>query len=183
MNVALMVKWIWRIFSEQNEKLLWVKLLRAKYRVSELFSSPNSVGCSSFLHSIHKIKDHFKLGVRFHRGASSKVSFWNDLWVGEVSLRVRFSALFQKISDSDLTIAQVYSEEGWRIPFRRSLDQNDLQAWRELCAIVEEIDLAQIGSPGTSSPLATSLQDLCILRCAKNQRFLSQSICGTLLFP
>jgi hypothetical protein len=55
---------------------------------------------------------------------------------------VRFFALFQKNSDSELTIAQAYSEEGWRIPFHRSLDQNDLQAWRELCAIVEEIDLA-----------------------------------------
>jgi hypothetical protein len=64
------------------------------------------------------------------------------LWVGGVALRVRFSTLFQKSSDSDLSIAQAYSEEGWRIPFRRSLDQNDLQAWRELCNVVEEIDLA-----------------------------------------
>jgi hypothetical protein len=55
---------------------------------------------------------------------------------------VRFPSLFQKSSDSDLSIAQAYSEEGWRIPFRRSLDQNDLQAWRNLCNIVEEIDLA-----------------------------------------
>jgi hypothetical protein len=68
------------------------------------------------------------MGVRFHPGADSKISFWNDLWVGEVTLRVRFPALFQKSSDSDLSIAQAYSEEGWRIPFRRSLDQNNLQA-------------------------------------------------------
>jgi hypothetical protein len=31
--------------------------------------------------------------------------------------------------------------EGWRIPFRRNLDHNDVQAWRELCEIVEDIDL------------------------------------------
>jgi hypothetical protein len=48
----------------------------------------------------------------------------------------------KKSSDSELSIAQAYSEEGWRIPFRRSLDQNDLQAWRDLCNVVEEIDLA-----------------------------------------
>jgi hypothetical protein len=35
-------------------------------------------------------------------------------------------------------------EEGWRIPFRRSLDQNDLQAWRDLCNLVEEIDLENV---------------------------------------
>jgi hypothetical protein len=142
MNVALMAKWIWRCFSGQNEELLWLKLFRAKYRVSDLFSSPNPVGCSPFWHSIHKIKNLFRLGVKFHPGTDSKISFWNDLWVGEVPLRVRFPALFQKSYDSDLSIAQAYSEEGWRIPFRRSLDQNDLQAWRELCNVVEEIDLA-----------------------------------------
>jgi hypothetical protein len=48
MNIALMAKWIWRCFSGQNEDLLWLKLLRAKYRVSDLFTSPNPVGCSPF---------------------------------------------------------------------------------------------------------------------------------------
>jgi hypothetical protein len=141
MNIALMAKWIWRCFSGENEDLLWLKLLRAKYRVSDLFTSPNPVGCSPFWHSIHKIKNLFRVGVRFHPGAESKISFWNDLWVGEVVLRARFPSLFQKSSDSDLSIAQAYSEEEWRIPFRRSLDQNDLQAWRDLCSVVEEIDL------------------------------------------
>jgi hypothetical protein len=122
MNIALMAKWIWRCFSGQDEDLLWLKLLRAKYRVSELFTSPNPVGCSPFWHSIHKIKNHFRTGVRFSPGDDSKLSFWNDLWVGEVPLRVRFPSLFQKSSDTDLSIALAYSEEGWRIPFRRSLD-------------------------------------------------------------
>jgi hypothetical protein len=54
---------------------------------------------------------------------------------------VRFPSLFQKSSDTDLSIAQAYSEDGWRIPFRRNLDQNDVQAWRELCGVVEAIDL------------------------------------------
>jgi hypothetical protein len=141
MNIALMTKWIQRCFSGQNEDLLWLKLLRAKYRVSDLFSSPNPVGCSPFWHSIHKIKILFRVGVRFHPTAESKISFWNDLWVGEVSLRARFPSLFQKSSDLDPSIAQAYSKEGWRIPFRWSLDQNDLQALRDLCSVVEEIEL------------------------------------------
>jgi hypothetical protein len=126
MNVALMAKWIWRMFSEQNSELLWLKLLRAKYRVSELFSSPNPVGCSLFWHNIHKIKEQFRLGVRFHPGAQSKISFWNDLWIGEDPLRVRFPSLFLKSSDSDISIAQAYLEDGWRVPFRRNLDHNNV---------------------------------------------------------
>jgi hypothetical protein len=127
------------VFSGQNEDLMWLKLLRAKYRVSDLFTSPNLLGCSPFWHNIHKIKNLFRVGVRFHPGADSKLSFWNDLWIGEVTLRVRFPTLFQKSSDTSLD--QAYFEEGWRIPFHRSLDQNDLQAWRDLCSVVEEIDL------------------------------------------
>jgi hypothetical protein len=66
MDVALMAKWIWRIYSEQSSYLLWLKkLLKTKYRVNELFSS-NPVGCSPFWHSIHGIKNQFRLGVRFH---------------------------------------------------------------------------------------------------------------------
>jgi hypothetical protein len=32
-------------------------------------------------------------------------------------------------------------EEGWWIPFRRNLDQEDSQAWRELYSLVEDIEL------------------------------------------
>jgi hypothetical protein len=55
MNLALMVKWIWRLFSEDNNNLLWVRLLKAKYRVSEFFLS-QPTNCSPFWHSLHKIK-------------------------------------------------------------------------------------------------------------------------------
>jgi hypothetical protein len=65
MNIALMAQWIWRIHSEQNSDLLWLKLLKANYRVNELFSS-NPVGYSLFC--LHKIKNQFRLGVKFHPG-------------------------------------------------------------------------------------------------------------------
>jgi hypothetical protein len=116
------------------------------------------------------IKEQFRLGARFHPGAHSKISFWNDLWIGEDPLIVRFPSLFLKSSYSDISIAQAYSEEGWRIPFRRNLDHNDVQAWRELCGIVEDIDLADF--PDRISwhlePLGNfSLWSLYLLLCKK----------------
>jgi mannosylglycoprotein endo-beta-mannosidase len=105
MNIALMAKWIWRIYCEENSDLLWLKLLKAKYRISEIFSStPNS--CSPFWHSIHKVKEHFRMGVRFFPGKNSSISFWKDVWIGEVPLCSRFPTLFAKSSDTDLTMAQ-----------------------------------------------------------------------------
>jgi hypothetical protein len=31
MNIALMVKWIWKIFMEQPDNALWHRIIRAKY--------------------------------------------------------------------------------------------------------------------------------------------------------
>jgi hypothetical protein len=115
-------------------------LLKAKYNVKDLFSS-RPVACSPFWHSLHKIKNLFKKGVMFSPGAHSSISFWNDLWIGDALLSVKFPNLFRKSSEMDITLAQAYSEEGWWIPFRRNLDQNDIQAWGELSSLVEEIEL------------------------------------------
>jgi hypothetical protein len=139
-NIALMAKWIWRIYYEQNTELLWLRLLKDKYKTEEFFFT-NTVGCSPFWHSIHKVKEQFKLGVRFLPGRRSSVIFWKDSWLGEEPLCVRFPSLFEKSSTIDWKISQAYSDEGWRIPFCRSLDQNDLLAWEELCNLVDEIEL------------------------------------------
>jgi hypothetical protein len=56
MSIALMAKWIWCIYSEQNTDLLWLRLLKAKYKTEDIFST-NPVGCSPFWHSIHKVKN------------------------------------------------------------------------------------------------------------------------------
>jgi hypothetical protein len=143
MNIALMAKWIWRIFREENSSLLWLKLLRAKYRTAEFFSS-SPTNCSPFWHSMHKVKDFFREGVKFAPGKNSSISFWRDLWIGDVPLCVRFPTLFAKSSDSDLTMAQAYSEDGWRIFFRRALDQGDSLAWAEMSELLEDIELDDV---------------------------------------
>jgi hypothetical protein len=122
MNIAVMSKWIWRIYSGENEELLLV-------------------GCSPFWHSIHKVKNHFKLEVKFFPGSNSNISFWKDTWIREEPLSVRFPTLFEKSSDSYLNLAHAYTEEGWWIPFRMNLDQEYAQSWLDLCSHVEEIEL------------------------------------------
>jgi hypothetical protein len=62
MNICLMAKWIWRMLVGQDRYLLWLKLIRGKYRTEDFFSG-NAVGGSPFWHSLHKIKGFFKLGI------------------------------------------------------------------------------------------------------------------------
>jgi hypothetical protein len=153
-------------------------LLRAKYRVDDLFSH-NPLGCSPFWHSIHKIKHIFKQGDKFEPGARSSLSFWNDTWIGDEPFSVRFPTLFEKSSDTDLKIAQAYSEEGWRIPFRRNLGKDDMQAWHDLCALVEEIDLEDVSDkiswqlePSSRFSVRSLYLDLCKAPTIKLTKYL-----------
>jgi mannosylglycoprotein endo-beta-mannosidase len=137
MNKALMAKWILRLLDERNGDLLWVRLLKAKYRVQELFSSSPAV-CSPFWHIIQRIKVAFKLGAKFSPGRNSKLSFWKDLWVGDSPLCLIFPELFDKCSAPDLPICQALTEVGWNIQFRRNLNPAEAQQWRELLALLQD---------------------------------------------
>ena len=77
-----MAKWIWRLFSKEEHECLWVRLIRAKYPAStDLFGS-NPVGGSPFWHSIHKVKEVFRLGARFVLGNGRIIRFCTDNWMG-----------------------------------------------------------------------------------------------------
>jgi hypothetical protein len=71
MNIALMVKWIWRLFSDNLEATLWHRIIRAKYPGVGNIVSSSPHGGSPFWCSFDKIKDFFKLGARFSLGNES----------------------------------------------------------------------------------------------------------------
>jgi hypothetical protein len=79
MNVALMVKWIWRLFSENPNSSLWHQIIRAKYPGAGNIFNSSAIGGSPFWHSLHKIKEFFKLGARFQLGNGEWIRFWTDL--------------------------------------------------------------------------------------------------------
>jgi hypothetical protein len=117
-----------------------VRLLKAKYRVQELFSS-TPTSSSPFWQSIQRIKEAFKLGAKFHPGKNSSVSFWKDMWLGESQLDYLFPGLFEKCAYPYLTISQAYSEVGWNIQFRRNLQPEDVQQWLALLDLLQDLTL------------------------------------------
>lgn len=74
MNVALMLKWVWRMLTEQDDKLMWLQLLKAKYGTRNFFAS-QAQGGSPFWRSLHRIKHLFGLGARFHLGDGVDIRF------------------------------------------------------------------------------------------------------------
>jgi hypothetical protein len=120
MNVALMVKLIWRLFSEPPDSSLWHQIIRAKYPGAENIFNSTANGGSPFWHSLHKIKDFFKLGARFKLGNGERIHFWTDLWTGDSPLCSRFLCLFQIASEPGCLVSQVFLQGRWEISFRRT---------------------------------------------------------------
>jgi hypothetical protein len=65
MNQALMIKWIWQMLSGENENLLWLKLLRAKYRCNSFFFL-QPYGWISFLAQSAQTQAPLQAGSKVH---------------------------------------------------------------------------------------------------------------------
>jgi hypothetical protein len=142
MNIALMLKWIWRILTEQDERLLWLQLIRAKYGTAELLSGRASGG-SPFWKSIQKIKHMFSCGVRFHVGNGQHTRFWLDHWLGEDNFSVKFPLIFEICAEPEISVAQAITHEGWNIRLRRSLGPTQVMQWQSLVALLESYQLEE----------------------------------------
>ena len=131
-NIALMTKWIWRLFNDDNQNSLWRNLLRAKYPGADNIFMSNALGGSQFWRSLHKIKSYFKLGAKFLAGSGTRILFWQDWWTGESPLCTRYARLFDISTRQDLLLAQAHSMDGWRLNFRRSFGEEERNQWQLL---------------------------------------------------
>lgn len=63
-------------------------------------------------------------------GNDRRISFWDDVWMGEVSLRSQFPRLYQLSEEKEISLSNLISRKDlsneWSFRFRRSL-----HAWEE----------------------------------------------------
>jgi hypothetical protein len=137
MNLALMLKWVWRILQPDTHNSLWFKILAAKYPNSISLFSPGS----QFWISILKIRHIFRSGARFHIQNGRGTRFWLDRWRGDAPLAARFPTLFAICSDQTISVNQALEAPHLNIHFRRSLNPADLESWS---ALREELALCNL---------------------------------------
>nr|XP_051212000.1 uncharacterized protein LOC127329534 [Lolium perenne] len=136
MNIALMLKWIWKIY--QNDEGLWADLLRAKYLGDhDLFSPAVPTKGSQFWNAIQKIKWYFKLGAKHQVRSGRRTYFWLDWWTGTGPIRFTFPRLFACCDNHFATVEGVRSSDGWTIRFRRTFGLAERVEWDNLCRIFD----------------------------------------------
>jgi hypothetical protein len=105
MNVALMLKWVWKLY--QPSVAIWAKIIKAKYPTAEDIFAGTTTSRSQFWRSLHKIKHFFKLGATHVVKSGNRTSFWSDRWAGQLPLTERFPRLFSICLDQASSVAQV----------------------------------------------------------------------------
>jgi hypothetical protein len=126
MNIALMVKWIWRLFKEDLSSSLWHRIISAKYPgATDVFNSSTNGG-SPFWRNVHKVNEFFKLGAKYELGDGTRINFWTDWWTGGGPLSVRFPHLFQITQEQNLKVSQAWVMNSWSVRFRRNFSLEDV---------------------------------------------------------
>ncbi|KAI4980772.1 hypothetical protein ZWY2020_021257 [Hordeum vulgare] len=124
MNVALMLRWVWRIL--QGDEGLWLQLIEAKYLRGRPFLACSLANGSQFWKSIQGIKNDIRLGVRVSVGNGSGTQFWLDPWLDGEPLRLRFPRLFAICVDPAVLVSESALEDGSHVAFRHTLGPAEL---------------------------------------------------------
>jgi hypothetical protein len=134
LNISLITKWIWRLFNEESENQLWLKLIRAEYPAAANIFSSSPAGGSPFSHQIQKIKNFFKLGAKYLLGNGAKILLWTDWWSGNSPLSERFPRLFQICSNPSMSAALPFRDGRLCILFRCTFGPAETEQWSLLIA-------------------------------------------------
>lgn len=135
MNDCLLVKWIWKIM--QGSEDIWFKLLKAKYMPAGGFFQSRAGDGSQFWKGLHKVKHMFRWGSQHKVGNGRVTSFWDDYWVGDTTLRLKYPNLYDICGSKCATVWDCYDGSDWSIT--RSFGETELESWNSLLADLEQV--------------------------------------------
>jgi hypothetical protein len=149
-NQALLGKWLWRFAHEEGA--WWRSVVVAKYGSSRggwrscVITEPYGVGLWKYICKGWSI---FGRYCRFNPGVGSKISFWEDVWCGESSLKDTFPSLFNISRFREATIADnVEYSNGfaqWNIVFTRLLHDWEVEILASFYSLLYSIKFRGVG--------------------------------------
>ena len=89
---CLLSKWLFKLCNEEG---IWQELLRNKYLKDKTLGQVNKkLGDSYFWTSLMGVKDKFLSLGCFSLKDGSQIRFWEDIWLGNHTLKSQFPSLF-----------------------------------------------------------------------------------------
>ncbi|XP_058070920.1 uncharacterized protein LOC131219954 [Magnolia sinica] len=126
MNHALLGKWPWRLQTEKGA--LWNRLIKSKYGRSEggWWTKDSSVyRASAVWKGILSSKSEVIKGIGIIIGKGDNMCFWEDIWVGDSTLKRDFPNIFRLSTNQSIHVADCFSTTGcqivWNPMCRRNL--------------------------------------------------------------
>ena len=123
-NICLLSKWLFRPINEDG---IWQDVLRRKYLNNKSLSQAHKKpGDSQFWSGLMEVKDLFLSRGRFNVQSGTQTRFWEDLWIGDKTLKEAYPSLYSIARNKSDTVAKIISSVPFNISFRRALTGNRL---------------------------------------------------------
>ncbi|XP_074266276.1 uncharacterized protein LOC141588747 [Silene latifolia] len=136
-NASMLFKWWWH-FSMEHEAL-WKRIICSIHDLNPdgVFKSEDKVAkfglwksiCSISTWDIH-IAEVTKQGMKIQIGNGTKISFWENLWIGHITLKEGFPRLFSVSIQKNKCVADMGVWQGdnwvWQLQWKRRLFQWEL---------------------------------------------------------
>nr|GFA85612.1 RNA-directed DNA polymerase, eukaryota, reverse transcriptase zinc-binding domain protein [Tanacetum cinerariifolium] len=124
LNIALLLKWMWRFFNDKDA--LWSRFIRAVHGNSGGIETHSRVSYSSTWLSImievnkmrNKCIDLLKY-MKIQVGNGLNTKFWEDVWMGNKNFKTSFPRIFALESDKNLTMADKMAHNDVAFSLRR----------------------------------------------------------------
>lgn len=119
-----MAKWLWRFGIELNS--LWCSVVMARCGVYLKWKSRDVKrrhGCGIWKSIMIDKLDFWKF-FRFSIGSRVDISFWEDCWIGEVTLKECFNGILCLVSDPWVSVVDSFDSlnDAWIPRLRRNLN-------------------------------------------------------------
>ena len=101
-------------------------------------------GYSQFWSGLMKVKDIFYKFCRRTVNSGRSTCFWEDTWHNNMPLMEAFPRLYDISFDKNIRVDKVVRSNGACLVFRRCLWGNLADHWRQLCDIIESVQLNEV---------------------------------------
>ena len=140
-NSALLGKWLYKLLTSDGD---WQTLLKRKYigtkALSQVVWKPRDSHFWAGLMATKK--DFYRFGV-FKIKDGPEIRFWEDIWLGNATLRDQYPALYNIVRHKGDTLAMVMQESPPNVAFRRDLIGPRLASWNALLERLAVVQLSQ----------------------------------------